>query len=139
MPRKEGRRSLAISYSSNKYPNRVPRDEILLRVFFGGALEPDVVDKSDAALIELARLELQEVLGWTGSETRWQAVIRWPQAMPQYTVGHTDRVAQLMHQLTQTPGLELCGAAYRGVGIPQCVRSGREAANRLLATLREER
>ncbi|MCR9296869.1 MAG: protoporphyrinogen oxidase [bacterium] len=134
-PRIEKRASLAISYTSNKYPGRVPEGQILLRVFFGGALSPEMIDYSDERLFELAHGELREILGWRGRNPLWQAVIRWRNAMPQYNLGHTQRVDSLMTRLEATPTLRLCGAAYRGVGIPQCVRSGRLAARSVLAAL----
>lgn len=133
VPRKEGRRSLAISYSSNKYAGRTPDDQILLRLFLGGALSPELVDESDARLQEMAEDELRAILGWTGRKARWQAVVRWKQAMPQYFVGHVQRVAEIDRMLAELPGLQLCGAAYRGVGIPQCVRDGRRAARALVS------
>jgi oxygen-dependent protoporphyrinogen oxidase len=132
VPHKEGRPTLAISYTSNKYPGRVPEDQILLRIFLGGALQPDMVNLSDAALLQLAGQELREILGWHGKVARWQGVIRWREAMPQYLVGHVERLQQLEQLLASIPTLKLCGAGYAGVGIPQCVRGGRQAAQALL-------
>ncbi len=132
VPRKEGRQALAISYTSNKYPGRVPDDQILLRVFLGGALRPQTVDLSDAALIVMAAKELRDILGWTGSVPEWQGVIRWREAMPQYLIGHVERLKKLEQALIPFPTLKLCGAGYAGVGIPQCVRGGRKAARDLL-------
>lgn len=132
VPRKENRSTLAISYSSNKYPGRVPEDEILLRVFMGGALNPAVLEKSDEQVLELAAEELREILDWRGKVPVRQTVIRWQNAMPQYLVGHVERMNRLDEQLESVPSLKLCGAAYRGVGIPQCVRGGRRAAQQLI-------
>ncbi|MFN3189076.1 MAG: protoporphyrinogen oxidase [Aureliella sp.] len=131
-PRREGRRALAISYTSNKYSGRVPEDEILLRIFFGGALDAEILEQSDAQLLRLAKLEISELLNWRGKECSRQWLIRWPNAMPQYDLGHAGRVSEIQALLKQHPGLAVCGAAYSGVGIPQCVRSGRAAANGLL-------
>ena len=133
VPRKEGRPTLAISYTSQKYPGRVPDGQLLLRIFLGGALAPETVDQSDEQLIALASSELRAILGWNGSKAKWQAVIRWRQSMPQYLVGHVERMQQLQQCLTQYPTLKVCGAGYSGVGIPQCVRSGRLAATELIA------
>ena len=133
VPRKEGRRVLAISYSSNKYAGRTPEDQILVRLFLGGAMAPDLVDESDARLQGMADEELRAILGWTGRKPRWQAIVRWKNAMPQYFVGHVQRIAEMDRTLSTLPGLQLCGAAYRGVGIPQCIRDGRRAAKSLLA------
>ena len=132
VPRKEGRVCLAISFTSNKYPDRVGHDEILLRVFLGGALNPSIVDLDDARLTELAAQEVRDILGWRGKQPNWQAVIRWREAMPQYLVGHTQRMQQLAQSLENYPTLKLCGAAYAGVGIPQCVRGARRAARELI-------
>ena len=77
VPSRERRAALAISYSSNKYPGRVPDDQILLRIFQGGALRPEVIDQSDAWLEQTAHAELRDLLGWRASKPRWQAVIRW--------------------------------------------------------------
>ncbi len=132
VPRKEGRHSLAISFSSNKYAGRTPDDQILLRLFMGGALSPDLVDESDSRLQEMAEDELRAILGWTGRKSRWQAIVRWKNAMPQYLVGHVQLMEQIDRLLADLPGLQLCGAAYRGVGLPQCVRDGRRAARALL-------
>ncbi len=129
VPRKEGRRVLAISYSSNKYAGRTPDDQILLRLFLGGAMAPELVNESDARLQEMAEEELRAILGWIGRKTRWQSIVRWKNAMPQYFVGHVQRVAEMERIVGTLPGLQLCGAAYRGVGIPQCIRDGRRAAS----------
>ncbi len=135
IPRKEQREALAISYTSNKYPGRVPEGQILLRIFMGGALRPELNELPDEALLNKATRELREVLGWQGHRPRWQAVIRWDKAMPQYVVGHVDRIRELKALLTQVPTLRLCGAAYDGVGIPQCVRGGRQAADAIVGEL----
>lgn len=133
VPQKEGRPTLAISYTSNKYPGRVPDDQILLRVFLGGAMRPKVVDLNDPELLEMASKELRDILGWRGKVPKWQAVIRWRESMPQYLVGHVERMRQLEQTLADYPTLKLCGAGYAGVGIPQCVRGARKAAKEILA------
>ncbi len=134
VPQKEHRDALAISYTSNKYPDRVPDNEVLLRVFLGGALRPEVVDLADQQLVAMASNELRELLGWQARKANWQAVIRWKQAMPQYLVGHVQRMHSLRGYLQALPGLKLCGAAYDGVGIPQCVRGARQAVRELIDT-----
>ncbi|GIW99857.1 MAG: protoporphyrinogen oxidase [Pirellulaceae bacterium] len=131
VPRVAGRPTLAISYTSNKYPGRVPEDEILLRVFFGGALHPGILDEDDRRLTDLALRELAVLLDWRGEAPRRADVIRWPRAMPQYLIGHGQRMEQLKAKLQEFPTLALCGAAYDGVGIPQCVRSAYAAADQL--------
>lgn len=131
VPRKENLETLAISYSSNKYPGRVPESEILLRIFMGGALSPRTIDRSDQELRAVAERELRSILGWQAERANWQTVIRWRNAMPQYLVGHPQRMQDLKQCLQAFPTLKLCGAGYAGVGIPQCVRGGRQAAKEL--------
>ena len=122
---------LAISYSSNKYAGRAPDDQLMMRIFFGGAKAPEMLQRSDAALIAAAEAQIREILGWQGQACRWQGVARWHNAMPQYHIGHNARVAELQQLVAQLGGLRLCGNAYSGVGIPQTVRSGRQAAQEL--------
>jgi len=128
VPSIERRPVLAISYSSNKYAGRAPDDQLLLRIFMGGALQPEVLQQSDSELSRMAEQQLKEILGWTGAKCRWQGIVRWNNAMPQYHVGHCDLIEQIRQHLTSLGALRLCGAGYSGVGIPQCVRSGRQAA-----------
>ncbi|GAB5402866.1 MAG: protoporphyrinogen oxidase [Aureliella sp.] len=127
-PSRENRHALAISYTSNKYEGRVPEDQVLLRVFMGGAMNPGVMELPDDELEMIAKREVQEILKWDGKDPNWIQIIRWNQAMPQYTLGHRERVASLKEELSKTPTLQVCGAGYDGVGIPQCVKSGRLAA-----------
>ncbi|MEM7557508.1 MAG: protoporphyrinogen oxidase [Planctomycetota bacterium] len=134
VPSREGRAVLAISYSSNKYAGRVPKNELLLRMFFGGAMNPEFCELDDEAVLRAARQELTEVLRWRGKVPKMESVIRWPNAMPQYELGHVERVKRVRNLLkTDCPQIGLCGAAYTGVGIPQCVQSGRQAARSLFA------
>ncbi len=137
VPRKEGLATLAISFASHKYPGRTPAGETLLRIFLGGALAPETVDQSDSQLLQLAQDELRSILGWTGQRAKWQAVMRWREAMPQYLVGHVERMQRLSRELAAFPTLKLCGAGYAGVGIPQCVRGGEQAAREVLAAIME--
>ncbi len=134
VPSVAGRKTLAISYTSNKYPGRTPDELVLLRVFLGGAKDPTIMELEDAAIEEIAQHEVREILNWTG-DPEWISIVRWNKAMPQYTVGHVDRVNSIFRRLEQFPTLGLAGAAYRGVGIPQCVRSGRLAAEKVTAYL----
>jgi protoporphyrinogen/coproporphyrinogen III oxidase len=134
IPRVEGRPVLAISCTSRKYPGRVPDGELLLRVFIGGAIAPDLLREPDQKLFDIAWQQAKELLHLT-TPPIWQQLIRWPHAMPQYLLGHAQRVAAIEQELTRWPGLTLAGNAYRGVGIPQCVASGRRAAAHILQHL----
>ncbi len=127
IPRSEGRRILAVSFSSQKFPGRAPEDSVLLRTFVGGALDPETAALDDERLLPLVLAELRAVLGVRGTP-RLVQIDRWRGAMPQYTVGHADRVATIQRLVASHRGLALAGAAYEGVGIPQVIASGQAAA-----------
>jgi oxygen-dependent protoporphyrinogen oxidase len=127
IPRREGRRILAVSFSSQKFPGRAPEGGVLMRTFVGGALDPETATLDDGRLLPLVLAELRAVLGARGTP-RIVQIDRWQGAMPQYTVGHADRVAAIQRQVAAHRGLAIAGAAYEGVGIPQVIASGQAAA-----------
>jgi oxygen-dependent protoporphyrinogen oxidase len=127
IPRREGRRILAVSFSSQKFPGRAPEGSVLMRTFVGGALDPETAVLDDERLLPLVLAELRAVLGVRGTP-RLVQIDRWRGAMPQYTVGHADRVATIQRLVASHRGLALAGAAYEGVGIPQVIASGQAAA-----------
>jgi protoporphyrinogen/coproporphyrinogen III oxidase len=130
VPIVERRQILAGSFASVKFGGRAPADRVLIRVFIGGALQPELVNRDDAELAHLAREELRQLLGANG-DPDLIAVARWQSAMPQYHLGHLDRVARIESGVMRLAGLQLAGNAYRGVGIAQCIHSGESAAARL--------
>lgn len=131
VPAVEGSPLLAVSFSSQKYPHLAPKDHVLIRVFAGGARRPDLVSLEDGQLIGLLREEVEKPLKIRGQPVHhW--LFRWSQAMPQYEVGHGDRLRRIHERLTAWPGLALAGNAYRGVGIPHCIHSGQQAAAKAL-------
>ncbi len=132
VPMVENRRILAVSFASNKFPGRAPDDHILLRVFVGGACQPELAELSDAHTYALVRGELSEILGYHG-EPVFQDIVRYQGVMPQYHLGHERRVARIETLTAALPGLELAGNAYHGVGIPFCIHSGQQAAERILS------
>ncbi len=137
VPAVEGRALIACTFAHVKYAGRAPADRALLRVFMGGALAPEVVDRADAELVAAARRELAELLG-IRAEPLFVRVHRHRRAMPQYDVGHLERVTAMEEAATRLGGLALAGAAYRGVGIPDCVHSGERAAETLLEPTRRD-
>jgi oxygen-dependent protoporphyrinogen oxidase len=110
-----------------KYPGRAPDGHVLLRAFVGGAMQENLFQQDDAAMAESVRRELRELLGIT-AEPLLTRIHRHAQAMPQYRVGHLDRMARIDRALSRHPGLLVAGNAYRGVGIPDCIHSGELAA-----------
>jgi len=133
VPEIERRRIIAASFASLKFPGRAPADHVLIRVFVGGALYPERVDLPDADLRQLALDELTDLLRISG-EPLVADIARWPNSMPQYHVGHLDRVARIESLTARHPGLALAGNAYHGVGIPQCIASGETAAEQVAAS-----
>jgi oxygen-dependent protoporphyrinogen oxidase len=131
VPHAERRRILAASLASVKFSGRAPEKSVLVRVFVGGALQPELAELPQSELEQLALDELSDLLGMTGTPQLIQ-VVRWRQAMPQYHVGHLDRVARIEQGIARFPTLALAGNAYRGVGIPFCIHSGEQAAEKLV-------
>jgi oxygen-dependent protoporphyrinogen oxidase len=132
VPQIENRRIIAASFASQKFPGRSAKDAVLIRTFVGGALQPELLDLPDAELSQLAIDELRELLHISG-EPHITDIARWPRSMPQYHVGHLQRVAHIEHLVARHPTLALAGNAYHGVGIPQCIASGEAAAERLVS------
>lgn len=130
VPRSEGKRLLAATFVHNKFPHRVPEDRALLRCFFAGSNAENVWPFSDDRSIEIVRDELQQILGLR-AEPLFARVYKWRSAMAQYGVGHLDRLERIERLRQQLPGLALAGNGYRGIGVPDCVRSGRDAAKEL--------
>jgi oxygen-dependent protoporphyrinogen oxidase len=131
VPRTEGKALLAATFSSAKYPGRAPEGHVLIRGFLGGMLNSAILTEDDEALVTRARAELREALGIAAPPVLTR-LHRWPASMPQYRVGHLARVETIERVSGALPGLSLAGAAYRGVGIADCVRSGEAAAEQAL-------
>ena len=135
VPLVERRRILSSSFGSIKFAGRTPDDWVLTRTFFGGALQPEYLQWSDGDLCDAAHDELAQLLG-AKAKPLFGGVVRWDDKMPQYHVGHLDRVARIEALVEAVPGFALAGNAYRGVGIPFCVRSGEAAAQRIVEQCR---
>jgi len=131
--RGEGVRITACTCLSAKWPGRAPPGAVLLRAYVGSALDPDALAMSDDEIVAEVRRDLARTMGLTAAPL-FTVVTRWPQAMPQYEVGHLERLAEVDRRLAAFPGLALAGAGYRGLGLPDCIRQGEEAARRLLAS-----
>jgi oxygen-dependent protoporphyrinogen oxidase len=137
VPRGEGKRLLAATFVHNKFPHRAPDDRALLRCFFAGSNAENIWQLSDDAIIAIVRNELQQILRLRAAPL-FTRVYKWKSAMAQYGVGHLERLDRIERLRQQLPGLALAGNGYRGIGIPDCVRSGQEAAKQVLAPLNLE-
>jgi oxygen-dependent protoporphyrinogen oxidase len=131
IPRREGRRALACTWTSTKFPHRAPQGYALVRVFVGRAGHEDQMPWDEPSLLALAQEELALTLGIT-AEPALSRVFRWERAMPQYNLGHPARLERIEAALKDWPGLALAGNGYRGIGIPDCIRSGELAASRVM-------
>ena len=131
VPRRERRRLVACTWLGTKFSHRVPDDLVVLRCFMGGAEGADTLSESDDTLTEAAMEELRDIMGITARPI-FTRISRWPRSMAQYTVGHNPRVEEIFARLEPFPGLHLAGNAYQGIGIPDCVRMGKQAAEKIL-------
>ena len=133
-PAREKSKLLAATYSSTKWPGRAPKGAVLLRAFVGGPQNQAIMEKSDAEITRIAEEELRRILGIDPAATvLLSRFYRWTLGMPQYTMGHLDRVAAIEERSAAIPGLALAGGSYRGVGLPNCIESGEHAVAKLLA------
>lgn len=135
IPHCEGRRILAVSFLSRKFEGRSPEGTVQLRTFVGGAMQPELFDLDDAAMLTLVRQELRDILGVSG-EPLFHRIARYERGMPQYHVGHLDLVAAIEARERSHAGFAMAGNAYRGVGLPDAIHSGQQAAQRVLDALR---
>ncbi|MFL6264325.1 MAG: protoporphyrinogen oxidase [Thermoanaerobaculia bacterium] len=131
VPRAAGSPVVAASFVSVKYPERIPADQMVVRVFLGGALHPDAIGRPDAELVALSANLLAPLLG-IDEPPLWSRVWRHPSAMPQRRVGHPALVARLRERLGAHPGLEFAGGPLGAYGLPDSIAEGEGAADRLL-------
>ena len=130
VPRDQGMRILGCIWTGGAFPPHVPDGTVVLRAMVGGARDPEAVALDEAGAIALARKELEPVLGLSGEPTG-TAAVRWPRGIPQYNVGHGERVAAVERGLAGIPGLYVGGNAYHGVGVNDCVRAATALAARI--------
>ncbi|HYL94686.1 MAG TPA: protoporphyrinogen oxidase, partial [Terriglobales bacterium] len=128
VPRSEGKRMLACTFVHNKFPNRAPRDRALIRCFLGGSRDEEILGWPDQQIELAVRQELRDIL-WLTAKPLFCRIYKWQGAMAQYGVGHLERLERIERLRQQLPGLALAGNGYRGIGVPDCIRSGKEAAS----------
>lgn len=134
VPRVERRDLLAATWTSLKWPHRAPPSHTLVRCYVGGIGREAITHVDDASMISRVRDELRALAEIT-HEPLYAEVNRWDRGMPQYQLGHGQRLEKIQGQLQSYRGLYLAGSAYRGIGIPDCIRDGTETAERVLRHL----
>ena len=138
VPASEGRSMLACTFAHRKFLGRTPPDKAVFRAFLGGVHRDALLAQSDESLIATVRRDLTEILGPRALsptlEPEHARVARWPRAMAQYAVGHRQRMERIKAHVADLPGLRLAGNAYDGIGIPDCIRLGRQSARDLLVS-----
>ena len=125
----EKRSLIACTFSSVKFSGRAPDGQVLLRAFAGGALQPEIFALEEAEMAKRVEADLRELLGISEAPL-FTEVAKWERSMPQYEVGHLERVKEIESLLS--PGLALAGNAYGGAGIPDCIKSGEKAADAMI-------
>ncbi|MGB6193312.1 MAG: protoporphyrinogen oxidase [Terracidiphilus sp.] len=138
VPTSEGRSMLACTFVHRKFLGRTPKGKAVLRAFLGGVKNEALLAVSDGELLAMVQRELSEIMGAhviaQNADPEYAQVSRWRRAMAQYAVGHQERMRRVQDRLQALPGLQLAGNAYDGIGIPDCIRLGRQAARDLLST-----
>ncbi len=134
VPRTEKRNIMASTWTSVKFANRAPDGQVLLRVFMGGAKNERALCLRDDEMVATSRKELEDIMGIKAAP-HFTRVYRWEKSMPQYRLGHLERVAEIEERVSQHPGMFLIGCAYRGVGISDCIHEGELVADRVMEYL----
>ncbi|UCC84425.1 MAG: protoporphyrinogen oxidase [Gemmatimonadota bacterium] len=134
VPACEGRRINGATWITNKFAHRSPDDGFLARCFIGGDRTGEEMRADDEGLVRICREELRDIAGIT-AQPLFSRVYRWKDSGPQYDVGHANLIGEVDTALAEHPGLEVTGAGFRGIGIPDCVYDGRETARRLIESL----
>ncbi|HWZ83508.1 MAG TPA: protoporphyrinogen oxidase [Terriglobales bacterium] len=130
VPRSEGRRMLAATFVHNKFPGRAPENRAIVRCFLGGARDEAILSNKEDEILRIVRVELKEILG-LAAEPLFTRVYKWRNTMAQYEVGHLERIQRIQSLCEGIPGFVLAGNAFTGIGVPDCVRSGMQAADQL--------
>jgi oxygen-dependent protoporphyrinogen oxidase len=134
VPRTENVHLIAATFAHNKFPNRAPHDKALIRCFLGGTRDQSILHALEGEIERIVLQDLRTILG-IGTDPAFYRIYKWKQAMAQYTVGHGVRAESIRAQLVDIRGLALAGNAYGGIGVPDCIRSGSEAATKVVTDL----
>ncbi len=134
VPRSAGHRMLAATFVHNKFPHRAPENRAIVRCFLGGARDERILESSEEEILAIVRRELRQIIS-LDADPLFARVYKWKSAMAQYAVGHLERLQRIELRRQKLPGLALAGNGYNGIGVPDCVRSGAEAATKILAEM----
>jgi oxygen-dependent protoporphyrinogen oxidase len=134
VPRSAGHRMLAATFVHNKFPHRAPANRALVRCFLGGARDEEILSSTEEQILAIVRDELRQIIA-VNAEPLFARVFKWKAAMAQYSVGHLERVARIQALCESHPGLALAGNGFSGIGVPDCVHSGTDAATKVLSQM----
>jgi oxygen-dependent protoporphyrinogen oxidase len=135
IPHKEGRRILGTLWDSSIFPNRAPEGYVLLRSMVGGAQSPELAMLDDNILVNTVFDELRPIVSLK-AEPDIVRIYRWERAIPQYILGHGEKLRLIDERLKSYPGLYLTGNAYRGVGMNDCIENGYKVADEILSKIK---
>ena len=124
---------MACTFVHKKFNYRAPQGKKLLRCFFSSSRMPELLQCSDEDLQSIARQELRDILA-LDRQPLFARTFRWERAMAQYETGHLDRVAEMETVLAQMPGLHIIGNSFHGIGVPDCIKSARQAVEQITAS-----
>jgi oxygen-dependent protoporphyrinogen oxidase len=134
VPKKEGKRILACTWTSSKFPERVPEKHVMLRCFVGGAMRQELAELDEDAIATMVREELLDIMG-IDCEPVFLKVFKYKKSNVQYQVGHASLIKSIREELQSFPGIFVTGSAYTGIGIPDCIRDGMNAAKETIEFL----
>lgn len=135
VPKVEGREIMAMTWVTTKWPDRAPDGYVMIRVFVGGAFRQELVSLSDEEIMRLVKDEMKDIMDITAQPVKAR-ITRWVKTMPQYSMGHLERIAAIREREEAHAGLFITGASYSGVGIPDCVTAGQAVAKAALEHVR---
>ena len=131
VPRIERKSLIAATWTSLKWPNRSKPGQTLIRCYVGGRGREKILEESDASLVQYIRDQLRQIIGLS-NEPLFTEIHRWDRAMPQYVCGHVHRIQEIRKLMREMKGLHLTGAAFEGLGIPDCIREGTRVGRELV-------
>ena len=134
VPKTEGKRILACTWTSSKFPERVPEEYVMLRCFVGGAMREELAELDEDSIGTMVREELLDIMG-IDCEPVFLKIFRYKKSNVQYQVGHAALIESVRKELQSFPGLVVTGSAYTGIGIPDCIRDGVSAAKEVIEFL----